>query len=106
MSETTLPKTFTRIREQHPKLAKAIDELGQAVKQEGPIDSKSAQLIQLAAAAGIRSEGAVRSHTKQARDAGASREEIHHAVILLTSTLGLPAVMAALSWVDAILEPS
>ena len=104
MSEKELPKTFTRIREQHPKLAAAIDELGQAVKQEGPIDLKSAQLIQLAAAVSIRSEGAVHSHARRARDAGASQEEIHHAVILLTSTIGLPAVMAALRWVDDIVD--
>ncbi|MEH6652477.1 MAG: carboxymuconolactone decarboxylase family protein [Motiliproteus sp.] len=106
MSEVPLPKTFTRMQQQHPKLAEAIDALGQAVKQEGPIDSKTAQLIQLAAAASIRSEGAVHSHAKQAQNAGASREEIHHAVILLTSTIGFPSVMAALSWVDASLDPS
>ncbi len=106
MSNSALPKIFTRIRQQHPKLAAAIDELGQAVKQEGPIDSKSAQLIQLAAAVSIRSEGAVHSHAKQALSAGASREEIHHAIILLTSTIGLPTVMAALSWIDDILDPS
>tara|TARA_R110002095_G_C4078407_1_gene221149 strand:- start:1 stop:321 length:321 start_codon:yes stop_codon:yes gene_type:complete len=106
MSEVPLPKNFTQMRQQHPKLAEAIDTLGQAVKQEGPIDSKTAQLIQLAAAASIRSEGAVHSHAKQARNAGASQEEIHHAVILLTSTIGFPSVMAALSWVDDTLEPS
>lgn len=104
MSETPLPNTFTRIREQYPKLAEAIDQLGQAVKQEGPIDLKSAQLIKLAAAASIHSEGAVHSHARQARNAGASPEEIHHAIILLTSTIGFPSVMAALSWVDDIVD--
>ena len=104
MSKTSLPNTFTRIRERHPNLAKAIDELGQAVKQEGPIDLKSAQLIKLAASVSIHSEGAVHSHAKQARDAGASPEEIHHAIILLTSTIGFPSVMAALSWVDDIID--
>ncbi len=106
MSAMPLPKTFIRVRQQHPKLAEAIDALGQALKQEGPIDAKSAQLIQLAAAASIRSEGAVHSHAKQALTAGASREEIHHALILLTSTIGFPAVMAALSWVDDVIGHS
>jgi AhpD family alkylhydroperoxidase len=106
MSQNPLPQNFTRFQQQHPKLAEAINTLGQAVKQEGPIDSKSAQLIQLAAAASIHSEGAVHSHAKQARNAGASDEEIRHAVILLTSTIGFPSVMAALSWVGDILDPS
>ena len=32
MSEVPLPKNFTQMRQQHPKLAEAIDTLGQAVK--------------------------------------------------------------------------
>jgi alkylhydroperoxidase/carboxymuconolactone decarboxylase family protein YurZ len=34
---------------------------------------------------------------------GANAEEINHAIILLTSTIGFPAVSAALSWADDIL---
>ena len=104
MSDSKLPKTYTRMRAQYPKLADAIDELGQVVRQEGPIDLKSAELIKLAAAVSIRSEGAVHSHAKQARAAGASTDEIHHTIILLTSTIGFPAVMAALSWVDDVID--
>jgi 4-carboxymuconolactone decarboxylase len=57
-------------------------------------------LIQLAAAAAIRSEGSVHSHTRRAIEAGAKPEEIYHTVILLTATIGFPTVAAALSWVD------
>ncbi len=100
MAGEQLPKTYLRIRQQHPKLAAAIDELGAAVKQEGPIDEKTAQLIQLAAAVSIRSEGAVHSHARQARAAGASAEEIQQTVVLLTSTIGFPTMVAALSWIE------
>ncbi len=100
MSKSPLPATYSRIMGQYPALAQAIEGLGKTVKDAGPIDAKNAQLIQLAAAASIRSEGAVHSHVRRAHEAGASLEEIRHAVILLTSTLGLPAVMAALSWID------
>ena len=75
------------------------------VKEQGPLDEKTAQLVQLAAAASIRSEGAVHSHTRRAIEVGASEEEIHQALLLLTSTIGLPTVVAALSWADDILEP-
>ena len=106
MSEQQLPGTYTRVRERHTKLAHAIDELGKAVKQEGPINEKNAHLIQLAGAVANRSEGAVHSHVRQALDAGADVEEIHHAIILLTSTIGFPAVMAALSWVEDLIGDS
>jgi 4-carboxymuconolactone decarboxylase len=48
----------------------------------------------------MRSEGAVHSHTRRALAAGASPEEVQHAVIAATSTIGFPNVMAALSWVS------
>jgi len=95
---------YLKVKKRHPGLLSAVETLGQAVKQEGPIDEKTAQLIQLAAAAAIRSEGAVHSHTKRALEAGASAEEIRHVLILLTSTLGFPCVMAALSWADEKIE--
>ena len=69
----------------------------------GPLDERTSQLVQLAAAAAIRSEGAVHSHTRRALEAGVSTEEIYHTLILLTSTLGFPTVSAALSWADDVL---
>jgi len=91
---------YLKIKKRHPQLINAVESLGKEAKQSGPIDEKTAQLIQLAAAAAIRSEGAVHSHAKRALEAGASIDEIRHALLLLTCTLGLPCVMAALSWAD------
>ncbi|ANG61487.1 alkylhydroperoxidase [Marinobacterium aestuarii] len=104
MAESKLPKNYVQFRSRYKKLAGALDNLGKAVREEGPLDEKSAQLIQLAAAASIRSEGAVHSHCRRALDAGASPDEIRHAILLLTSTLGFPAMMAALSWVEDVLN--
>lgn len=84
-------------------MAKQQD-LGKAIREAGPIDEKNSQLIQLAAAAAVRAEGSVHSHVKRALAAGATPEEIYHAIILLTSTIGFPAVAAALSWVKDIIE--
>lgn len=97
---------YLKIKQRHPGFLNAVETLGETTKKEGPLDEKTAQLIQLAAAAAIRSEGAVHSHTKRAVEAGASVDEIRHALILLTSTLGFPCVMAALSWADDKLETS
>lgn len=88
---------FSKVMEKH-------QDLGKAVREAGPIDEKNSQLIQLGAAAAIKAEGAVHSHVRRALDAGASRDEIHHAIILLTSTIGFPSVAAALSWAKDIIE--
>ena len=104
--ETIPAKQYLKIKERHPEFLSAVESLGKTIKNDGPIDNKTAQLIQLAAAASIRSEGAVHSHTKRAISAGAKADEIYHSIILLTSTIGFPNVMAALNWAGDVIESS
>ena len=78
----------------------ALDGLGVAVRQAGPLDEQTVQLVQLAAAAATRSEGAVHSHTRRALRCGVTPEAIRHTLIALTSTVGFPTVVAALSWAE------
>jgi 4-carboxymuconolactone decarboxylase len=99
MSEEKLPKWYVTLERKHPKFINAVQELGRVIREEGPLDEKTTHLVQLAAAATLRSEGAVHSHAKRAVEAGAKPEEICHAIIALTSTIGFPTVSAALSWV-------
>lgn len=101
---TKLPNQYQELKKRFKSYMKAVDNLGKAVKEAGPIDEKTSHLIQLAAAAAVKSEGAVHSHTRRALEAGAKPEEIHHAIILLTSTIGFPNVSAALSWADDIIK--
>ncbi len=100
MPDSLLPKTYSRLLKRYPVFSKALSNLGETVRQQGPVNAKNAQLIQLAAAASIRSKGAVLSHTHRALELGANEEEICHTLLLLTSTIGFPAVAAALSWVE------
>jgi 4-carboxymuconolactone decarboxylase len=99
MKKEEIPKFYLDNKEKFKDYFEALENLGNAVKKSGPLDEKTAQLIQLAAAAAIRSEGAVHSHTRRALEAGAKPDEIYHTIILLTSTFGFPTVSAALSWV-------
>jgi AhpD family alkylhydroperoxidase len=97
------PDRYQKIKKDFPNLIKAYEEVGKAT-HEGPIPHKYVHLIKLAASATMRSEGAVHSHTRKSLETGASAEEIRHAIILLTNTIGFPNMMAALSWADDILE--
>jgi len=92
------PDNYTWLTKTFGKVLKAHQALGKEVQAAGPIKGKQAQLIQLAAAAATRSEGAVHSHVKRALEAKAKPEEIYHTLVLLTSTIGFPATAAALSW--------
>ncbi len=95
-----LPKHYMSIGRRYEKYGDVLSDLGRVVKEIGPIDDKTSQLIQLAASAAIRSEGAVHSHARRAKELGASSEEIYQSLLLLTSTIGFPNVAAAISWVD------
>lgn len=95
---------YQKVKKYHPDYLEAVEQLGQTAKSSGPINEKTAQLIQLAASVSSKSEGATHSHTKRALEAGATAEEIRHCVLLLSNTIGFPAVMAGLSWVNDILD--
>jgi alkylhydroperoxidase/carboxymuconolactone decarboxylase family protein YurZ len=92
-----LVEKFSKVMENH-------QEFGKTLREAGPVNEKDANLIQLGAAAAIKAEGAVHSHVRRAQDAGASPDEIYHAIILLTSTIGFPSMAAALSWARDIIE--
>ena len=94
------PKNYQSIARKNPRLMAALDALGKAAANAGPLSEKTRHLVQLGAAAAIRSVGAVHSHTRRALAAGATREEVQHTVIATISTIGFPNVMAALSWIN------
>jgi 4-carboxymuconolactone decarboxylase len=104
MVREKLPTRYEHIKKQNRKFFYAVERLGKISREEGPLNEKMSHLIQLAAAAAIRSEGAVHSHTRRALASGAKPEEIRHAIRILASTIGFPTVAAALSWVEDVID--
>jgi alkylhydroperoxidase/carboxymuconolactone decarboxylase family protein YurZ len=107
---TPLPGHYQRFVLAHPKGAEAVAEayraLGEACHGSGPLDERTRALVKLGIAAGFQHEGAVHSHTRKALEAGAGAAEIRHAVLLAMTTIGSPATMAALSWIEDVLGTS
>ena len=99
-----LPKRFEKFQKDFPEIAKAYENLGTAVHKAGPLDNKIRALIKLAISTGAGMEGAVHSHTRKAIEAGCTKEEIKQTVILALPTIGFPATMAVMSWVEDIIE--
>ncbi len=99
MKDELKPKHYEVMRSKHPHFIEAVESLGKAMRDCGPLDEKTLLLIQLGAAATSHSEGSVLSHTRRAMAAGASLDEVYHALMGLTSTIGFPTVAAAMSWV-------
>lgn len=99
-----IPKRFKQFTEEYPQIAKAYEELGEAVHGAGPLNEKTRALIKLAISTGARLEGAVHSHTRKALNAGCMADEMRQVALLSLPTIGLPSMMAALSWIDDILQ--
>jgi alkylhydroperoxidase/carboxymuconolactone decarboxylase family protein YurZ len=103
-SATNQPPTrFQQFGKKYPAIMRAYESLGVATAEAGPLDAKTRALAKLAIATGAWREGAVHSHTRRALAAGCAPEEIRHVVLLATTTLGFPSMMAALTWVEDVL---
>jgi 4-carboxymuconolactone decarboxylase len=101
---STLPRRYRGFQDEYTEVAQAYETLGAAAASAGPLDGKMRELIKLAMAAAMRGETAVHSHTHRAVEAGATREELEHTILLGVTTLGLPTMMTALTWMRAALD--
>jgi alkylhydroperoxidase/carboxymuconolactone decarboxylase family protein YurZ len=97
-------KHFERFTEDFTAVADAYAALGDAVHGAGPLDDHTRALVKLAISIGAGREGAAHSHTRKALAMGATPAELRHVAVLAMPTLGLPAMMAGLMWVDDVLE--
>jgi 4-carboxymuconolactone decarboxylase len=99
-----LPDVYVSFRQRYPHVAAALDELGSSLDDAGPLDARTRRLVKLGIAVGSLAEGAVRSNARKAIAEGASAEDVRHVALLAISTAGFPTTVAALGWVDEVLE--
>ena len=99
-----LPKPYTDFIDRHPEVAKAYEALGKACHEAGPLDVKTRHLVKLGIATAAQSDGGVRSHARRALDAGATVDEVRHAVMLALTTTGFPRTVAGMQWVEEVVQ--
>jgi 4-carboxymuconolactone decarboxylase len=100
-----LPDIFKNFIEKHPEIASAHQRVGELCSNAGPMDQKTQHLVQLGVSVGVGSRGGVRSHARRALEAGATGEEIVQTVLLCTTIIGFPAMIAAFGWIQEVLPP-
>ncbi len=99
-----LPEIYKDFRKHFPEISESYAKLAVSCNEEGPLDEKTRELVKLGIALGLSSEGAIKSHARRALEAGATAEDIRHAVLLTLTTAGFPAMIAAIKWMDEVLE--
>ncbi len=101
-----LPNKYKSFASEFPEILDLYKQLGTKVRESGPLDENTQNLIKLGIAVGSNSRGAVMSHTRKALESGATKEAIQHAILLAISTTGFPNMIAALNWANEVLESS
>jgi 4-carboxymuconolactone decarboxylase len=94
------PKAWARLAAEFPAIARGYEELSAAVADAGPLDEGTRALVKLAVSIGRGSSRTVHAHCKKALAAGLSAPVLRHAALLALPTIGLPATLDALRWVD------
>jgi 4-carboxymuconolactone decarboxylase len=99
-----LPDIYKDFQHQFPEVARVYDELAGKCHDWGPLEEKTRRLVKLGVAMGLNSEGAVRSHARRALEEGITADELRHTVLMAFTTTGFPTMIAAMKWVDEVIE--
>lgn len=99
-----LPMRAQQVAHQFDAVWKAHQAFGEACSSAGPLAGETRRLVKIALAVGKGAEGAVHAHVRQALADGVAAEAIRHVALLAMPTIGFPQGVAALSWIDDILD--
>ncbi len=99
-----LPDIYKKFSEKYPDIFKQYEDLGIACREAGPLSEKDQNLVKLGIALGANSRGGIMSHTRKALASGAVPDEVLQVVLLGLTTTGFPQMMAAMKWVDSVLN--
>lgn len=94
------PGAYQDFKHRYPAVVEAYEKLGKACHWQGPLEPKVRELVKLGIALGAGLEGAARAHVRLGLKAGALPDEIRHAALLATTTLGFPTTMRSMGWID------
>jgi alkylhydroperoxidase/carboxymuconolactone decarboxylase family protein YurZ len=99
-----LPKRFVQFTKHHPAVAAAYEQLGKAVRADGPLSTREQAIVKFALSVGAKLEGGAHAHVRKALEAGVDVHDLRHVALMAIPTIGFPSAMAAMSWIDDVVE--
>ena len=94
------PRPWRHVKARYPGVVEAYDGLREACNAAGPLDETTIALVKLAVSIGAGANRTVHMHAKKALRAGASPDALRQIALVAMPTIGLPAALDALRWVD------
>ncbi len=96
-----VPKPYARFAAKFPEILDRNEALGTYIHEHGgALDEKTRWLVKLGISAASRHQTAVVTHAKRAKKAGATEEEVIHALLLVIPTCGFPTFMEAYNQIE------
>jgi alkylhydroperoxidase/carboxymuconolactone decarboxylase family protein YurZ len=96
----SVPKSWRRFTERYPDLAAAYDVLSDVCRDSGPLDVQTVALVKLAISVGCHAQRTVHAHAKKALRLDVNPEALRHIARIALPTVGLPASLDALAWIE------
>jgi len=93
---------FTSFAKAYPEIAASYEGLRMEVNASGPLGNRDRALVKFAVSVGMRQKAGAYAHIRKAIDAGLKRDQLEHAALLALPTIGLPAALSALEWIDEV----
>jgi alkylhydroperoxidase/carboxymuconolactone decarboxylase family protein YurZ len=100
MMKTKLPELPAKLARQYPEIWDSFETLANRCHEAGPLDAKTRRLVKLGIAVGAGLEGGVHAQARNALAEGITASELRHVVLLGLTTIGFPATMARLTWIN------
>ena len=94
------PRSWQRLEARHPDVVAAYDTLSEVCRRAGPLDQATVALVKLGVSVGSGAQRTVHSHAKKALRAGADPEALRQIALVALPTIGLPAALDALRWIE------
>jgi AhpD family alkylhydroperoxidase len=94
------PRSWDHLAEQYPAVVAAYDALSDVCREAGPLDPATVALVKLAVSVGRGSQRTVHAHARKALRAGADPDALRQVALVALPTIGLPAALDALRWLD------
>jgi 4-carboxymuconolactone decarboxylase len=89
---------FSKFKEEFPSVNASYEALGNEIHEKaGPLPEKVRWLLKVVISGASGHRLALETHIVKAQEAGATNEEILHALLLLIQTTGFPTFMEAYS---------
>ncbi len=93
-------KRFVSFARKYPEIAVSYEGLRVEVNAAGPLGNRDRALVKFAVSVGMRQEAGAHAHIRKAVDAGLKRDQLEHVALLALPSIGLPAALTALGWID------